>query len=775
MLLIRPRRPFFVMKLICFLLPFLLSSVVRADLPEPAKCVDPMIGTDQDGHVFPGATAPFGMVQLSPDTGVSGWGRCSGYNYADHTLLGFSHTHLSGTGCGDLGNILFLPVVGQVPWEPTPSSAPGTQSLPTDRYRVHFDHADEHAEAGYYRVKIQDSSVVVELTATAHAAVHRYTFPQDGDAAVLIDLNHKVSSTPTDRFQGELQNEGDHAVSGWQHSNGWASDKTFYFYAEFSQPVQSTEFQADNHAAEGRSVEGLKILGALHFHVQPDQPLIVKVGISPTSVKEARSNMKSEIGDKSFDDVRAETLGLWNAALSRIAVDSSSGPDKRTFYTALYHTMVTPNLYNNVDGSYMGHDHQVHENPRFSYYSTFSLWDTFRAAHPLYTLIAPELDASFVQSIIQFAQDNQSGELPVWPLCSNETGCMIGYHSVPVIADAYFKGLGLGSFDPHMVLEKMKISANSRDGHEQYVKDGFAPSGFRDAQGVSRTLEYAYDDWCISQFAAAIGSKDDAGVYAKRSQNFRNCYDATVGFMRGRSKDGAWIENFNPEAIDFNCYTEANAWQYNWAVPQDVPALIELNGGPKAFTDKLDRMWATRDAAGGLQDVTGSIGQYAQGNEPSHHIAFLYDYAGEPWKTQEWVRKVMTVMYTDKADGICGNDDCGQMSAWFVFSALGLYPVNPASGVYMISSPLFPKASLTVGKKDEEKTFTIETENGSPTNVYIQSATLNGKSFDRAWITHKELEAGGVLHFVMSDQPNKAWGATSLPPATGYDSSSTGL
>ncbi len=748
----------------CFALLLATVFSLRAAGSGPAAFVDPLIGTAAHGHIFPGATAPFGMVQVSPDTGIHEWDRCSGYHYDDKGLLGFSHTHLSGTGAGDLGNLLFLPMQGEIQWDPK-STGKSTRLRPDDGYRAKFSHANEHAAPGYYSVKLSNSNILVELTATARTAVHRYTFPKSGPASVFIDLNHKISPPDKPNFDGELKVENPHTISGWQHTDGWSNNKTFYFVAEFSEPIDGSTLQVEDKPVKGKEAAGKKVRGAINFQVASGRPLVMKIGVSPISVEGARKNLQAEVGAKKFDEVRAATLADWNAQLSKIAIESPNAAQKRTFYTALYHTMVTPNLYNDADGSYVGADRKVHPNPGFNYYSTFSLWDTFRAANPLYTLIEPERVRDFLKTMLVHFEQSPNRQLPIWPLCANETWCMIGYHSVPVIVDAWFKGLA-DPADSQRILTAMKTSANSREGHEEYARGGYVFAGEKDSQGASRTLEYAFDDWCIAQFADAIGAKDDAKTYYARSQNYRKIYDEKTGFMRGRGKDGEWVKEFEPTKVNTNAYTEGNAWQYTWSVMQDVPGLIDLMGGGQAFLKKLDALWATEGVESHVPDVTGLIGQYAHGNEPSHHIAYLYDFAGQPWKTQKWTRQIMDTMYSDKPDGLSGNEDCGQMSAWYVFSALGLYPVNPASGIYMIGSPLFPKASVTLGT--DKKTFTVSSKNNSPENAYIQSATLNGQPLDRAWITHRELMAGGALEFVMGSKPNKTWGAKTTPPVTGY-------
>ncbi|GAA5484297.1 GH92 family glycosyl hydrolase [Haloferula sargassicola] len=746
-------------------LPLLLlpAAALAADLPAPAKYVDPMIGTAGHGHVFPGATAPFGMVQASPDTGLHGWDRCSGYHYDDTGIIGFSHTHLSGTGCGDLGNLMFMPMTGDIQWDPKPTGNDGGGLRPDSGARAMFNHENEHAETGYYSVKLDGSDIEVELTATERCAVHRYTFPKKGDAEVLIDLNHKVSPPGDAAFEAELEIKDPHTVVGWQKTDGWSNPKTFYFVAEFSEKITGQDFREGGETKDGKSISGKNIKGALHFDLDAGKPLVVKVGVSPVSIDGAKDNLKAEVGDKGFEEVRQGTVAKWNELLGKVTISDKDEAELRTFYTALYHTMVAPNVYNDHDRRWIGPDRKEHADPGFNYYSTFSLWDTFRAANPLYTLLVPEKVGEFTDAMLIHYENTGYHQLPVWTLCGNDTWCMIGYHSIPVIVDAYFKGLT--DFNERKMLDAMVDSSNRREWNKEYREKGYAPSGDDGAQGTSRTLEYAFDDWCIARFAEAIGKKRIAHEYDERARNFRNVFDKDAGMMRGKDRNGDWLEPFKPTVVDFRAFTEANAWQYTWSVMQDVPALIELMGGPEAFVAKLDEMWTTEGVESHAPDVTGLIGQYAHGNEPSHHTAYLYDFAGQPWKTQKWIREISEKFYTDQPDGICGNEDCGQMSAWYVFSSLGIYPVNPASGVYMIGSPMFEKSSMKLGNG---KTFTVIASGNSKENVYIQEAMLDGKPLDRTWITQKELSAGGTLAFRMGPEPNKEWGVGKTPPAFAY-------
>lgn len=737
------------------------TAATAQKLAPPASYVNPFIGTGGHGHVFPGATVPFGMVQLSPDTGTEGWDWCSGYHYSDHSIMGFSHTHLSGTGCADLGNILFVPQAAPAKWKAGPKDKLG------EGYRQAFDHKNETAEPGYYRVKLA-SGITAELTATPRAGLHRYTFPASADATLLIDLAHKIGMGDKGRFDGEITVESPTVVTGWQHTNGWSNNKTFYFVAEFSHRIVDQSFQVDGAAVEEKTktAKGTNVKGLLTFG-RTAKPLQIRVGLSPTSIEQARKNLAAEVGKSDFDAVRVAAGKRWNNELSRIAIETPDTTQRRIFYTALYHTMIAPNLYNDVDRTYVGVDRKVVEGADFDYYSTFSLWDTFRAANPLFTLIAPERINDFVKTMVRHSEKSLNNQLPIWTLCGNDTWCMIGYHSVPVIVDAYFKGFR--DFDVKAALSAMKSSANAREDHERYAKEGYVASGGADLQGSSRTLEYAYDDWCIAQFAEAIGAEEDAKLYRQRAQNYRKVWDPEVGFMRGRDQEGKWLPNFDPADARAASFTEGNAWQYTWSVMQDIPGLIELMGGPDKFAAKLDALWVappTTIKEGQPPDVSGLIGQYAHGNEPSHHVAYLYDFVGQPWKTQERVREILTTLYHDNPDGLSGNEDCGQMSAWYVWSALGLYPVNPASGIYMIGAPLFPRAAVSLAQT--KKTFTVEAANVSPTNLYIQSATLNGQPLDRTWVTHQEVMAGGKLAFVMGPKPNKTWGTKATPPATGY-------
>lgn len=727
--------------------------------PMPADEALPLVGTGGHGHTYPGATVPFGFVQVSPDTRTEGWDACSGYHYSDSSILGFSHTHLSGTGCPDLGDLLIMPVTGKL-----------EGSLEAKRFRSPFAHDMEVAQPGYYSVNLDKPGVHVELTATAHAAMHRYTWAlaREGrltsEEHLLLDLVHGLASKP---IEAALNVESSNRVTGYRRTGGWAKDKTVFFVIESSEPFSGYGLEVDGKPlpagtaeAKGKAVRGHLDYTTIKFNTKQGPQLVLRVGLSPVSLEGAKRNLQTEIGSKDFDMVRNAARTAWNEYLSRITVESSDHNLRETFYSALYHTATAPTLYNDADGSYIGVDRKVHERAAFNYYSTFSLWDTFRAEHPLMTLVQPGRVNDFVQSMLAFYQQSEPHALPMWPLACCETWCMIGYHSVPVIADAYAKGFR--GYDAELAFEAMKKTAtDSRNRQDQYQKLGYvaAETGKR-TEATSRTLEFAFDDWCIAQMAKALGKTEDAALFAKRAQNYKNVFDPATGFFRGKQADGSWRDPFDPKAVSFDDYTEANGWQYTFAVPHDVPGMIELYGGRKPFISKLDQLFNEDSEVGNyLIDVSGLIGQYAHGNEPCHHIAYLYALAGAQYKTAYRVRQIMLTQYENAPDGICGNDDCGQISAWYVWSAMGLYPVNPASGIYVIGSPLVEQATLHLDPKYYHGgDFTIIAHNVSRQNGYIKSAKLNGQPLERPWITHDEIAHGGKLELEMDIQPNKGWG-----------------
>ncbi len=719
-------------------------SISAAQKSDPVRYVDPMIGTAAHGHVFPGATLPFGMVQLSPDEETSGWDWCSGYNYSSRTIMGFSHTHLSGTGAMDYGDILFMPTVGRV------IVVPGTDENPESGYRSTFSHSTEKASPGYYSVTLDRYSVKVELTATPRCGLHKYVFPQSDSSNVVIDLRHGVGNMCTG---SSVRIVGDRRVEGMRRSHGWANDRYIYFVAEFSKPFKRFGTANGNVIMAGnRNAEGDTVRVFVTFLTGKDESILARVGISTVSFEGARKNLESEMPDFNFTKYQAKARTVWNEALGKILVEGGTDAEKRTFYTALYHSMMHPNIFQDVDGKYFGMDHMVHTAKGFVNYTVFSLWDTFRAFHPLMTIIDPRRDEDFVKTLIE--KYKEAGLLPVWELAGNETYTMIGYPSIPVIVDAYMKGLK--GFDPDTALAAMEHSADMDwQGLKYYKELGFIPAD-KENESVSKTLEYAYDDWCISQFAQQLGKTKDYRQFNQRALFYQNVFDSATGFMRGKLWNGQWYSPFDPYSVSGN-YTEANAWQYSFFVPHDVGGLINLYGGKTKFAEKLDSLFSESSRVTGRyqRDISGMVGQDAQGNEPSHHVAYLYDHAGEPWKTQRVVREIMSKWYTDKVDGLCGNDDCGQVSAWYVFSAMGFYPVTPGQNTYALGSPIFSKIILRLG---QNKTFTIKAEGASDQNMYIQAATLNGKSLDAAYLPHLAIVNGGELTLTMSDRPNKAWG-----------------
>ncbi len=708
--------------------------------------VDPFIGTGGHGHTYPGATLPFGMMQLSPDTGIDGWDWCSGYHYSDNSIMGFSHTHLSGTGATDYADILFMPTVGPLKF------LPGSKDKPGDGYRSRFSHQNEKASPGYYSVYLDDYKVRAELTVSMRAGMHRYTFPKSNASNIIIDLKHGLDSDS----ESMLKFVGNNKVEGYRKSHGWAQEHTVYFVADFSKPFTSCGTVIDDNLIDGQTeASGKNVKGYVRFSTYNGEPVIVRIGISAVSIEGARKNLNKEISHFDFEYQRQLAQKTWEKELSRIEVEGNNEDQKTIFYTALYHAMITPNLFMDSDGKYFGMDRKVHTAKGFNYYTVFSLWDTFRAEHPLFTILDPKRAGDFVKTLL--AKYKEIGLLPVWELASNETWCMIGYHSVPVIFDAYMKGIR--GFDAKAALEAMKASAE-RDQHGQklYRERGFLPAD-KENESVSKTLEYCYDDWCIAQLAKKIKAEDDYKKYNQRSLFYKNLFDKSTGFMRGKMSDGSWITPFEPKAVTQQ-YTEANAYQYNFFVPHDIKGLIDLHGGNENFVNRLDGLFAESDKLEGRfqPDISGLIGQYAHGNEPSHNFAYLYNYAGAAWKTQERVREIMNQLYTSKTDGLCGNDDCGQMSAWYVFSAMGFYPVTPGQNSYAIGSPIFDKVTINL---DGGKKFVITARNNSDQNKYIQTASLNGTLHEYGFISHEEITKGGSLIFEMTDQPNKIWGKNS--------------
>ena len=706
------------------------------------RFVDPFIGTAGHGHTFPGATLPFGMVQLSPDTRLSGWDGCSGYHYSDRIIYGFSHTHLSGTGISDYGDILLMPTVGEVYL----NAMNGDQ---TDKgYASRFDHKNERARPGYYSIKLDDEDIFVELTTTKRVGFHRYHFPKTQRANVILDLQHR------DKVLDSALRivDGTH-IEGFRRSAAWAKDQVVYFVAEFSKPMTSSGISNDASTLQKLSeARGNNLRAFFQFDATDRTPLQVKVAISSVSIEGARKNLAAELNHWDFEEVRTDATQAWNVELRKIEVSGGTEAQLKNFYTALYHAMIAPNLFMDADGQYLGRDFKIHTAKGFENYTVFSLWDTFRAAHPLYTIIDQKRTVDFVRTFL--AQYEQGGRLPVWEFAANETDTMIGYHAVPVIADAVVKGIA--GFDREQALTAMKHSANLKQfGLAAYTNHGFINME-EERESVSKTLEYAFDDWCIAETARMLGRKDDYRRFVERAQYYKNVFDPESGFMRPRT-NGGWLAPFDPREVDFN-FTEANSWQYSFFVPQDINGLIDLMGGKERFAQKLDALFRSESKTTGREqaDITGLIGQYAHGNEPSHHMAYLYNYVNQPWKTQQRVRQIMEMFYRPEPDGLIGNEDCGQLSAWFVLSAVGFYPVTPASPVYVIGTPLFPELRLNL---ENGKSFVVKAHGASEKNIYIQSAFLNGKPYRKSYLMHGDLMAGGELVFQMGPEPNLRWGA----------------
>jgi predicted alpha-1,2-mannosidase len=720
----------------------LLLPLISSAQQNLTRHVNPFVGTAGHGHTFPGASLPFGMVQLSPDTRLTGWDSCAGYHYSDNVIYGFSHTHLSGTGIPDYADILFMPTVGEV------SLSALVEGKPERGYASQFSHKDENARPGYYSVRLKDGDILAEMTVTNRVGFHRYTFPVTDRANIILDLQHRDVV-----LDSALRIADSTHIEGFRQSTGWAKDQIVYFVAEFSQPFTSAGITEDGKptspAKDGR---GKNIKAFFTFDSRSQRPVLVKVALSPVNIDGARHNLAAELANWEFDQTKAAADQAWNRELSRIQIKGGTKAQQETFYTALYHALLTPNLFMDVDGQYRGMDLKTHKAKGFTNYTVFSLWDTFRAAHPLFTLIDQKRSADFIRTFL--AQYEHGGRLPVWELAANETDTMIGYHAVPVIVDASIKGIG--GFDRERAFAAMKHSAELRHhGLGAYIERGYI-SMEDERESVSKTLEYAYDDWSIAEMAKLLGHKDDYRRFIKRAQFYRNVFDREIGFMRPR-RNGGWLSPFDPREVNSN-FTEANSWQYTFFVPQDVSGLIELLGGKTKFARKLDEMFTADPHTTGREqaDITGLIGQYAHGNEPSHHMAYLYNYAGRPWKTQQRVRQIMDRFYTPEPDGLIGNEDCGQMSAWYVFSAAGFYPVTPGQPSYAIGTPLFPEVRFNL---ENGRSFVIKARGVSSKNFYIQSATLNGRPYRRSYLLHRDLMAGGELIFQMGARPNRNWGS----------------
>jgi predicted alpha-1,2-mannosidase len=729
---------------------------------------DPFIGTAGAGHMFPGAVVPFGMIQLSPDTQIlpreKAYGWAAGYRYEDHTIVGFSHTHFSGTGHSDLGDVLLMPIAGAVRLERGELDRPGSG------YTSRFSHHGEIAQPGYYAVTLDDYGIRAELTASARVGVHRYHFPAGQPAHVLIDLRTSLYDYPGKVLWSRLRLRADGTLTGFRETRGWAPGRQLYFALQFSQPVSGHELHdreenllyqgfpppADKDPRARAQIEGRALVGVFDFAAAPGVELVVKVAISPVSEENAIANL-AEVPGFDFEGVRRAARAQWSQALGAVEIEAPPALT-RSFYTALYHAYQAPSLFMDRDGRYRGPDNAVHRAEGFTNYSTFSLWDTYRALHPLLTLLqSPQRTDDIVNSLLAAQRASPYGMLPVWAFQGQETWCMIGYHAVAVIADAWMKGIR--GYDAPAALDAMVATASygAYGGLSGYLQLGWVPID-EEGEAASKTLEYAFDDWTIARMAEGLGKADIAARFYRRAGNWRNAFDPGTGFMRARQRDGAFREPFDPRVSGYGSdYTEGNAWQYSWYVPQDVAGFARAYGGADKLLARIDEVFDARidpKVFAHMEDITGLIGWYAHGNEPSHHIAYLYAAAGQPWRTQARLQKIMDSQYAPRPDGLAGNDDLGQMSAWYLFTALGFYPLAPGSNQYIIGRPFVKRAVLSL---PNGRRFIVSAPAVDDAHPYIQDVTLNGKPLGRVFIRHEEIMAGGELRFAMVARPNHDW------------------
>lgn len=770
------------MRILLFLYLLLFVAGVSAQRSENyVRYVNPLIGTHKMGHTFPGATVPFGAVQLSPDTdqqphNINGvynketYKYCAGYQYDDTSIVGFSHTHFSGTGHSDLGDFLIMPTVGKLQLEP------GSESDTSTGFRSKFSHANETAEAGYYKVLLEDHNILAELTATSRVGVHRYTFPKSDQAHIILDLMHGIYNYEGKNVWTFARVEGDRRVVGYRQTNGWARTRAVYFAMEFSKPFKNYSFKKFskedyrgfwrkfNEEDNFPETAGKQIRAHFDFDTNEGEQIEVKFSLSPVSTNGALKNLEAEAKGKNFDQVKAEAQATWNKELSRIKATTLDEGEMTNFYTAMYHAMLSPTEYMDVDGQYKGIDQNTYTahsgepakagTQNFTNYTTFSLWDTYRALHPFLNLVQPARNRDMVRSMMAHYDQSAHKMLPIWSHYANENWCMIGYHSVSVIADAVIKGEVTGS-EAVKALEASAQTARTKyyDGLEWYMSMGYVPDD-KNSSSVSKTLEYAYDDWAIAQMAQKLGRKDLYDEFIKRSENWRNVYDSSTGFMRPRMSDGKFREDFDVLSTHNQGFIEGNAWNYSLYVPHQPEAMIELMGGKQKFSKHLDELFTMHlpdKYFAETEDVTreGIIGGYVQGNEPAHHVAYLYNFTGDAWKTQERVRMILKNQYRPTPDGLGGNDDCGQMSAWYLFSAMGFYPVAPGSDRYELGSPVVKTAVINL---ENGKTFSIEARDQSEKNVYVSRIELNGKPLNRHYLTHSDIKNGGKIIFYMTDK-----------------------
>jgi len=744
-----------------------ISADLQSQNSDLIKYVNPLIGTKNMGHTFPGATAPFGMVQLSPETNQQAYtidGKynpdtykyCSGYQYNDATIFGFSHTHFSGTGHSDLGDFLVMPTVGKLNLEP------GDANIPGSGYHSQFSHQNEFAEPGYYKVHLDDYGITAELTATERVGFHQYSFPESDSAHIILDLISNIYNYEDKNVWTFVRVENDSLITGYRQTNGWARTRTVYFAMQFSKPfyqygnkkydkmIYNGFYRRFNQAENFPEMAGRNIRAYFDFKTEKNEQIKIKFALSSVSTNGALKNLTAEIPGWDFDKVKAETQQKWNNELSKIAVETETIEQKETFYSAMYHSMLSPIIYEDVDGSYRGLDQNIYQSDGFINYTIFSLWDTYRALHPLFNIIQPKRNNDMIKSMLAHHDQSVHKMLPIWSHYANENWCMIGYHSVSVIADAIAKGTT--DVDLNRALKACKNTSTVPyfDGLDYYMSKGYVPED-KSSSSVSKTLEFAYDDWCISQIAKKAGNEQSFLAYQKRSKNYLNVYDPEIGYMRPKLSDGTWRPEFSPIDTEGQGFIEGNAWNYGLYVPHEIDNMISMMGGKDKFSAHLDMIFNTPIEDKFIEkneDITrdGIIGNYVQGNEPGHHMPYLYNWTNDPWKTQERVRMIMETMYSNKEDGLCGNDDAGQMSAWYIFSALGFYPVTPGSDEYAIGSPMVNKATIQL---DNGKTLTINTVNQSPENVYVERVEVNGKVIMGNILKHSDIVNGGEITFYL--------------------------
>jgi len=702
------------------------------------KYVDPFIGTGGHGHTFPGAMVPFGMVQLSPDTRMENWDGSSGYHYSDKTIMGFSHTHLSGTGAPEFCDILLMPTTGKV------NVLVGDEEDSNTGYRSTFDHENEFASPGYYKVLLDDYNITAELTATNRSGIHRYSFPKSDNSNIIIDLQNR------DRvIDSKINIVSDTEISGFRRSIRWAKDQHVYFYAKFSKPFESFGIAVDDKIIENiKTAEGTNIKGFVNYSTAEGESVLVKVGISSVSIEGAKKNLDAENLNWEFDKIKAEAKELWKNHLSKIDVEGGTERERRIFYTSLYHTAMAPVTLNDVDGSYRGVDRKIHKVDGFTRYTVWSLWDIFRSQMPLYTITEPSRMNEFIKTFLEIYKNG--GRLPHWEIWGEYSGSMIGHHSLPIILDAYNKGIR--DYDANLAFKAMK---NQVEQNGYYSRMGFIPAD-KGGGSVSVVMEFAYNDWCIAEMARNLENEDDYLIYQQRAQFYKNMYDESTGFMRPKNNDRNWVTPFDP-AEGTEHFVEGNSFQYSLFAPQDINGLISLIGGDKKFEAWMDNLFTYKSKHdANVKDASGLIGQYAHGNEPSHNMAYLYNYIGATPKTQKMIRYILEEMYDDKPDGLKGNEDCGQMSAWYILSSMGFYPVTPGTPTYNIGTPIFDKVTINL---ENGKQFIVEAKNVSDKNYYIQSVKLNGKPYTKSWFEHSDIVDGGEFVFEMGTIPNNEWGS----------------